>query len=81
VAKKARRLVDIEWMDSSSVAGNIWVSKKDARSGTAIKCRSVGILVKKTKKCIVVAGHETPWQLSGDMAIPRSAIVRMKRLK
>lgn len=82
MAKKRSDLVEVEWLDSSSTtSGSAWVDKKSAKAGTPITCRSAGILIKKTKTYVIVAAHDSGYQVSGDLVIPRFAITRMRHLK
>ena len=77
--KKRGKLVLVEWLDSHYRAG--WTT--DAPDPKPLKCVSVGWLVSKTKRGIVVAPHitrEDTQQRAGEMTIPRAAIVRIQRI-
>lgn len=78
---KKRRIVEVKWLDSSSRAGGVWKDRDHVESNAPVECLSVGYVVARSKKHIVLAAHLAPAEAGGDMAIPRSAITSMRKLK
>jgi hypothetical protein len=81
------KLVLVSWMDSHSGRG--WRDLDDLRTITeALECRSVGWVLRKTKKAITLLPHlagekngRIVLQACGDMTIPRKAITRITVIK
>jgi hypothetical protein len=79
-------LVYIEWDDSYGVGTNWEQIPKNFPKPKRHTCRSVGWLVYDGKKHKVVVPHlshpaRKHWSGCGDMAIPASAVLKLKRLK
>jgi hypothetical protein len=81
------RLIYVEWVDSSSVGNQTWVSTADVIEATEsahtdIVCRSAGFLIKETSKSLAVAAHMGVENISsaGHMIIPKSAIRKRRWL-
>ena len=72
-------MVLIEWLDSHQKAG--WHTEEPEREG--LRCGSVGWLVYEGSEAVTVAAHMT-WeeepQRSGEMTIPRCAVVSIRDL-
>ena len=69
----------IEWLDS--ISGSDWVSLAYAKEYTAGRVCSIGILIKETEKEIVLLPNVSENQARHQIAIPRGAIKRMRRLE
>ncbi len=73
-------LVLVEWEDSQYVSG--WHTEEPCKE--PLLCNSVGWLVYDGDKVVTIAAHitdeETP-QRSGEMTIPKGAIVRLVVIK
>lgn len=84
-------LVLVEWVDSQSQCSQVWGDLdemiEDGKTIYSDPCMSVGYLVHKNTKVITLVPHlasKTNFkenQGSGDMTIPRCAIIKMKKLK
>ena len=74
---KAYRIV---WEDSAGPLGGVWHDEDE--DVDTVTVTTVGYLVKKTKRRIVIAhSRHDGGQLGGVLAIPRSAVRSMKRLR
>ncbi len=83
-------MVRVEWCDSSSTTGNLWSDIADTihagTTGVGAPCVSVGFLVHEDEHCLVIVPHLSSFPLgddpqgSGDMTIPRRAVLRMDAL-
>lgn len=69
-------LVLVEWVDARF--SNMWLCRDEDTH--IIKCCSVGILKRETPKEIEVCLHINEEMKAGCMAIPKSAITRMRKL-
>jgi hypothetical protein len=67
------------WKDSSYLCDG-WHEKDRARRHKPTDCVSVGLLIAKTKKKVILAMGSTPDQFGDVFAIPRSAIRKMWKL-
>lgn len=80
--KKDTSIVEVEWVDSSSLHG--WHSAADAAAGTgnrALPCRSVGYLWKRNKhRLLLVQSQSGSGMLDEAFAIPARAITRVRTL-
>lgn len=84
---KKHKLEYIEWADSIGV-GSSWEHMENLAAKLHV-CFSVGWIVKETRKVIVVVPHISPKSNEhnsvdsgcGDMTIPKSAIIKRKRLE
>ncbi len=75
------KLVMVEWLDSASVGG-IWNDINEITDQScSLTCKSVGWLLVNNKDIIVIVAHLTGKQGSGDMTIPKRAIVKFTVLK
>ena len=76
-----KKLVIIEWLDSSTFGG-IWNDISEIVDQThSLLCRSVGWVLLDNKDFIVLVSHLTGKQASGDMTIPKKAILKTTVLK
>jgi len=66
----------IEWRDSCSLRGGVWNDQNDLAQCSPSQCRSVGWVVSENKMSITLAAHASETQASGDMCIPKTAVVR-----
>ena len=81
--KELRQPVEIHWVDSHSYEG-VWHDPDDL-SDQPVACVSWGVIVNESKAAVTIAGHvasdeNNDHQCSGEMTIPRSAIVSTKQL-
>ncbi len=82
---KGADLVFVEWVDSHSGRG--WQSLDDLKKATEpLYCQSVGWLINKNTSCWTIAPHvagqkQDATQYSGDITIPKRAIIRTKILR
>ena len=82
------KLVLIEWLDSHSLAGDRWHPLEEIENEAGpLMCRSVGWLVKDTKKVKVLVSHISgeanrcvPWAM-GEIVIPAGSVVKMRVLR
>lgn len=78
-------LVLVEWMDSRRPDAG-WKHLGDAQDWTAVKCASVGWLVADDKEKKVLAPNmadiddASNMQLAGEIVIPTSCVLSVKRL-
>ena len=76
------KLVFIEWEDSYGCSSN-WQEINPEGEPEIMLCHSVGWIIRKTRKCVVVVPHLSQnteiakQQGCGDMTIPTACIVRM----
>ena len=76
-----KKLVEVTWLDSCSLEGGVWHSKKTAKRVKPAVCYSAGYVISESKKHITIAAHDSPYQTCGALTIPRGAITSMKKLK
>jgi hypothetical protein len=79
------KLVLVEWQDSRHPSG-IWEWLDECEEPKALKCLTVGWLLKKTKDVLLIAqslgdvsGERT--QFTGAMEIARRQIIRMEEVQ
>jgi hypothetical protein len=77
---KKRKILAVTWEDSASDGGG-WHRPEDDKPGT-ILAYSVGYLYERNKQHIVLIPHKTnTGQALGTLAIPTSAVRKIKRLR
>jgi hypothetical protein len=69
-------LAVIEWIDSCSLSGAFWHAHEDGEQLLLDHCKSVGWILKETKKEIILVPHTTEHSIGGEMCIPKIAITR-----
>ena len=71
----------IEWDDSVSRTGNVWVDIDEVKRTKIDRCTTIGFIVKETKELITIVNSydSQSHSVSGDMTIPKSAI-RKRRI-
>ena len=79
------QLVYVEWEDSYGCSPRWQEIAADVQPRVLI-CRSVGWIIRRTKRCIVIVPHMTTGdvaepQACGDMTIPTAAIVKIAPLE
>lgn len=79
-------LVEIEWVDSHSTSDGAWHSVDEARSSVEMSQHTVGYLIEDTRSWITLVGSlslvgDRVNQVSGDMTIPKIAIVKRRTLR
>lgn len=80
--EKRYPLVRIEWVDSNGWNG--WIDTHTNIDNEALRCVSVGWLVRSTKASKAITAHLAdgdPGQMHGIMQIPCRAITRITHLK
>ena len=76
------KLVYVQWMDSCGLNNGVWKSRDDAEEMEPLVIDSVGYVLKETEEHITIASHVCEHQVSGEMSIPKSAIIgKPKALK
>lgn len=79
---KVGALLLIEWMDSASAAGGqTWKDSEDLQELKPHRIRSAGWVLREDKESLVLVGHIAEFQCSGDLCIPKSAIVKRRVLE
>lgn len=84
MSKSPYRLVHVEWEDSAQPISNwVWI---DEHATKAVRCISVGYLIAENKNAISIAANlgnldRDRVQASGVIQIPRSCIIRTRRIK
>lgn len=74
------QLVEVEWIDSA--ARGRWASREDYEKHDIVTCRSVGYVVKRSARAVVlVQSQSADGDCSDGMAIPRAAVTKVRRLK
>jgi len=79
-------LVFVEWQDSYGCSSS-WQEINPDGEPQMMLCHSVGWIIRKNKKCVVIVPHLSQneelakQQGCGDMTIPTASIVRIVRLK
>ena len=68
------------WIDSAYHEAG-WELIDEARALTPKRCISVGFLIRKTKKRLVLALSITEGQAGGLLVIPRCAVLSVKRFQ
>ena len=71
------RLVLVEWVDSCSFVGSLWIGKDNVEGLDPHSCKSVGWIVKEDDECIVLAASLSDHEYSGNMCIPKVCITKM----
>lgn len=72
-------LVEVSWVDSASTNG--WRGKQEP-DDVPCKCRTVGYLLKRTKRTLTVAQNLSEFGSTGEwMQIPAAVVKRVRRLK
>ena len=75
MSKKEYPAVEVEWIDSINSGGWREVPKSD------MSCRSVGMLVEKSKDRIILAQNNSAFCAGHYTEIPRIAVKRIRKLK
>ena len=70
----------VEWLDSS-MSTHGWQARSVGEELDLCLCKSVGIIIKKTKKRIVIAPTWSEENTSQEGAIPKSCITKMECIK
>lgn len=79
---KVGALLLIEWMDSASAAGGgTWKDAEELKELAPVRLRSVGWVLREDKESVVLVGHIAESQCSGDLCIPKKAIVKRRVLE
>lgn len=77
---KPTKLLYIEWNDSHSTAEGTWHVRKEI-SNCPAKVRSVGYVLKESKRAITLVSSVSPGEFAGDITIPKLAILKQKRIR
>jgi hypothetical protein len=74
--------VSIEWVDSASVNGGLWVAEEqispDVMTSHGLKQHTVGFLVNQSDEVYLVAQSIGPDRLGAVLAIPKVAVLAME---
>jgi hypothetical protein len=70
-----------EWYDSCGFVDTVWADKKHVETLKPHLVRSYGVVVKEDKDFVTVAGHYGEDEFCGCMCIPKSVIIKRKRIK
>ena len=74
--------MEVSWIDSNGYGR--WASLGDLRNHSVASCKSIGYLLKETKKEIILVGTQS-YCNDGDgmqtLAIPRGCVIKIRRLK
>jgi len=73
-------LVLVEWLDSCSPVRK-WQDPDAMKTYTVAQCRSVGWIISESKERIVLASSVAPDEVGEVTAIPRSCVVKRRRLR
>lgn len=84
--KQLLPLLEIEWVDSHSTSDGAWHSLDEARSSPNLNLHTVGYLIEDSKSYLTLVGSlslvgDKVSQVSGDMTIPKCAIVKRRTLR
>ena len=71
------RPVEVRWLDSMGTSG--WQDPKTAR--TRMECVTVGHLIERTPKSVLVAMNACHYQHGEYVEIPAAAVKRVRRLR
>ena len=74
---KKRRLVEVEWIDSSFNSG--WHA--NTTYSTVSECRTVGYLTHKDKHVVNVSMNLSPESRGETMAIPRQCVKSIRKVR
>jgi hypothetical protein len=69
------KIVKVKWIDSMGTAG--W----GEGDSSDMRCCTVGILHKKTKKSVIIALNQSAYGRGHFIEIPKVAIKKIKKLK
>lgn len=70
----------VEWLDSHSTSDGAWHTAREI-GRHPMKIRSIGWVLRETKRSLTLVAHLASEQFSGDMVIPKVAIVKRKKIK
>ena len=71
------KTVYLEWVDSKSFTGNVWVdTERVMKGGVLDRCKTIGFVLKEDANSITVVNSFDSLSecVSGDMTIPKCAI-------
>ena len=77
------RPVLVHWLDSSSIVasgGGMWLASGSAKKHKPSKISSVGFLVKRTKRKLVLVQSISPSQQGNALVIPAACVVELREL-
>jgi hypothetical protein len=79
---KPGELVQIVWIDSAQLLSDgVWSAKEDVLEISHDYILSVGFVVKETEENIVLVAHVSETEFSGEMCIPKAAVIDRVPLK
>lgn len=73
------RAAFIEWVDSTSLGGGIWKDKEEVERLEVGNAHACGFIIAETKEHITIASHMHDDEVAGELAIPKSAVRKIKR--
>ena len=71
------KTVYLEWIDSTSITGNLWKTKELLlEKGEVDRCKTIGFIVKEDSESITIVNSFSCEQeyVSGDVTIPKCSI-------
>ena len=77
-----RNIIEVTWVDSNGTSK--WDSLENYRNHSVAHYKTVGYLLKKTKKEVLVVFSQSPANNgdgNGAMAIPMGCVTKIKRIK
>ena len=78
---KLNKLYYVKWSDSYSIDNTMeWREYKEHEKPEIHICESAGWLTKISKDCIRITPHIAKYYGCGDLVIPKSAIIKIKKL-
>ena len=75
------KLKSVTWVDSASRVGGGWHTHENIEDLRPIVVKTAGFVVHETKDFITIASQVTEFAVSGEVCIPKFAILREKKLK
>lgn len=73
-----KHVVEVTWYDAISMRG--WRDKATYAKQKAAPCRTVGYIIKKTKREMVLAQTQGGDEINGSMTIPRDWVQKIRKL-
>lgn len=77
---KRRRILEVEWDDSATLSR--WGYEKEHTESSVAKCRSVGYLIERNEKHIVLAlnASDETGRVGDTISIPAACVRKVRRI-
>jgi hypothetical protein len=79
------KIVYVEWLDSSGPSEGVWQSHEFVKSLVPCKIKSIGFVIKETKKYTIIAASRDDAVengcLQGVICIPKCSITKIKEIE